>query len=415
VKPTLLFVTPVFPASTGNGPAMRCHAFLRVLAARHRVFLLVLNTAPRDGTADVRPLCEEIACVPAGLWKNPRGERLRRTLARLPALSGLCFREPREWARARAAVITYPFGVRAFDRVHAFRLYTVPALDALGAHASWRNADLDLDELESSTRRRLARLHTVAGDRAAAACHAIVARRYEALERAHLARFERLFVCSAPERDRVRDAGLHPAPEVAPNVVGLPADPETDPPRPRHEGPFRFLFVGTLGYAPNADAVRQFASEVLPRLRARGVAASFDVVGDGLARPLARELAECAGVRLRGFVPDLAPVYREADAVVVPLRAGGGTRIKVLEAFAHRRPVVATTTAIEGIDAAHERHVLLGELPDGFAAQCARLVEEPALGAALCRAALDLVRRYHSEPALRAVIEGGAAPVRRPG
>lgn len=398
----LLFVSPVFPAAGGNGAAMRCHAFLRVLAADYRVHLLVVNAPPAPAAvAAVAERCAAVACAPIGLWRR-RGEWLRGHAARLGPLYARWAPEPREWSRARRAQVAYPFAVHAFDCAHVFRLYAVPVLDGLAAHASWRRTQLDLDELESSTRTQLARLAVATGDRALAALVGVEARQYAALEQTHLRRFDRVFVSSAVERDRVVAAGAHTAPEVAPNVVALPPDgPLLARTEVTRAGPLSCLFVGTLGYAPNADAVAQFAEQVLPRLRARGVAVRFDVVGAGLPARLVRALSARDDVRLLGFVPDLAPTYRDADVVVVPVRAGGGTRIKILEAFAHGRPVVTTPVGLEGVAAEHEREVLVAELADGFAAACERLARDRDLAAGLGTRARELVRRAHSDEVLR--------------
>src|SRR5205814_10238117 len=95
-------------------------------------------------------------------------------------------------------------------------------------------------------------------------------------------------------------------------------------------------------------------------------------------------------------VPDAAPCYRAADAIVVPVRAGGGTRIKVLEAFSYRRPVVSTSIGIEGIDAHDAEHVLLADTADVFAEQCVRLMRDAALAERLTEDALSLVKRAYS-------------------
>ncbi len=412
MKSALLFVSPVVPAPSGSGLAMRAHAFLRVLATRYRVFLLVASSpAAAGGRAGLGALCAEIAYVPVGLWSR-RHETRRRLLARIPALYRRRFPKPREWASAERAQLAYPFAVRDFERVHVFRLYVVPLLDALATDASWRHAQLDLDELESHTRQRLAPLHAGFGDVGAAARTRIEARQYAVIERARLRAFERVFVCSEVERARLVDAGLHPRPEVAPNVVRLPAESAGAAARVAgsDDACFRFLFVGALGYLPNADAVWQLASRVLPSLRARGLRVGLDVAGAGLPRSLARDLASDADVRVLGFVDDLALAYADADAVVAPIRAGGGTRIKILEAFAHRRPLIATPLAIEGIDARHERHALIGELDESFTAQCERVIREPALGRELARHAFELVRARHSEAVLRAVVVGDEPP-----
>jgi len=114
-------------------------------------------------------------------------------------------------------------------------------------------------------------------------------------------------------------------------------------------------------------------------------------------------------VYLVGEIPDVTWFYRYADVVVVPVRVGGGTRIKVLEAFAHRRPVVSTSMGIEGIDAYEEMEVLLADEPDAFARQCLRLMTDPALCDRLVHNAFDLLTRAFSKEAVATAAAACAA------
>src|SRR5262249_18075811 len=90
-----------------------------------------------------------------------------------------------------------------------------------------------------------------------------------------------------------------------------------------------------------------------------------------------RQAASVAGIQFIGEAADLRPWYAQADAVVAPVRAGGGTRIKILEAFSYRRPVVATSVSLEGSEAEPGRHVLVGDAAEEFADRCAGLIGDP--------------------------------------
>jgi glycosyltransferase involved in cell wall biosynthesis len=104
------------------------------------------------------------------------------------------------------------------------------------------------------------------------------------------------------------------------------------------------------------------------------------------------------------------PWYHRADAVVAPLRAGSGTRIKILEAMSYRRPVVSTPAGIEGLAARDGEHLLVGDTAEAFACQCVRLMEVPSLGERLSRDAFDLcVARYTSTAVAAALDEALAS------
>ena len=177
---------------------------------------------------------------------------------------------------------------------------------------------------------------------------------------------------------------------ILPNTVSPRR--EAIPRRPK-SGTFTFLFVGSLDYYPNQDAVMFFCERVLPRLRV-SVAPEiiFRVIGGGAGRNLTRLALRTPGVDLLGFVPNLTQAYAAADGVVAPVRAGGGTRMKIVEAFAHAKPVVSTRLGAEGIPARHGVHVLLSDSERQIIEQCVRLVNDPVLGETLAANSLVLVR-----------------------
>jgi glycosyltransferase involved in cell wall biosynthesis len=181
--------------------------------------------------------------------------------------------------------------------------------------------------------------------------------------------------------------------EHIPNAVELHAASDR-PRRPARDGALRLLFVGNLTYPPNAEAAGVLVEAIVPEVRRRlrvGVKAT-------LVGAHAPELARLAGpdVELTGFVSDLGPIYADADAVVVPLAAGGGTRLKLLEAFAYGVPVVASRVAASGLAVTHGRHLLLADDPADAAAAIEALRSDPALAASLTSEARALVADRYS-------------------
>src|SRR4029079_1444016 len=105
-----------------------------------------------------------------------------------------------------------------------------------------------------------------------------------------------------------------------------------------------------------------------------------------------------------GYVADLASLYRDAQVVVVPIQAGGGTRIKEIEALARRRPVVSTPLGVEGLDVVDGVHVLLGDDADAIARQCWRVVSEPGLGSRLVERAWERFLSAYSTDRLAEIV-----------
>lgn len=396
-KPALLFLSPIMPALGGNGLAMRAGATLQALAADYTVHLLAIPVAAAaepPGEA-VRRWCARVLVHPAGQHVDPLFQliaRVRDPGEQLTALlayprPALCRFATSASVREAAELATGP----AYRAVHVFRLYLAPFAEPYLAWPGPGRLDcrLDLDDDEPATRRRIARLLREDGNERAALAEESEAEHYEALAAVLLPRFDRVYVASPADRDRV--AARHPGADVAvlENVVRLPR-PVAPPPA---GDPFTFMFAANFGYYPNDDAARYFCAQVLPLLRA-GARRPFRVRLVGASPSAAvRRLAVEPEVTVTGPVDDITQWYESAHAVVVPVRAGGGTRIKVLEAFAHRRPVVSTLAGAEGLGATAGRHLLIADAPDSFAAACLQLMNEPSLGRALAGRSAAFVRR----------------------
>ncbi len=143
------------------------------------------------------------------------------------------------------------------------------------------------------------------------------------------------------------------------------------------------LFVGTMGYAPNDDAARWLLTRIWPRLRRLlRRPARLMIVGSNPSASL-RRLAQRPDVVVTGTVPEMAPFYRIADLAVIPVRAGSGTRIKLLEAATHGIPVVSTTIGAQGTTFRHGHELLLADTEEKFARACADLLRHRSRAASL--------------------------------
>jgi glycosyltransferase involved in cell wall biosynthesis len=153
------------------------------------------------------------------------------------------------------------------------------------------------------------------------------------------------------------------------------------------------LFVGALGYPPNADAVRWFVHEVLGDIRRSAPDVVLRVVGGG--ESAIADLRDIDGLEVLGRVADLQAELDAATVAVVPIRSGSGTRLKVLEALANRLPVVSTTLGAEGIDVVDGVHALIADDAGALARACLRLVDDAELRGELADAGEQLwVERY---------------------
>jgi glycosyltransferase involved in cell wall biosynthesis len=362
---------------SGAGAAIRTGILLEALAGRYRIHLPIVPFygLPNQPEEAIRRCCADVAVAPptAG-WE-------------LPDAAGI-FRDVR------------------FDVVHVSRLVAAPIANRyLQDDAPLRPmCTLDLDDFESFTRLRLARLAEATGNREAARSHSGTAAQFAELERHYLPLFDRIYVCSQTDRERVASryhCGRRVT--VVPNAVRIPPAPPAIPPAPV----FTFLFVGTMAYYPNQDAVVFFCTEILPKLRERAHRPVRLVVAG--ARPPEELRTFCAGhpdVCVAGEVPDLAPYYGEAGAAIVPIRAGGGTRLKILEACGYRRPVISTRLGAEGLDVSHGVEMLLADTPEEFADACLFVMHNAEAAGAMACNGFKWVRANHTIENVRQALAG---------
>lgn len=215
--------------------------------------------------------------------------------------------------------------------------------------------------------------------------------RWQRFERAQGSRAHLVTVCSATDREALGVPGV----VVVPNGYDRPSTAAVRTGGPgAAAGPAEkvVLLAGQMTYAPNVDGARWFAHEVLPRLRVELPDVTLVIVGR--AERAVEELAALDGVEVQGYVEDITTWLAAADAVVVPLRRGSGTRIKILEAFAHRIPVVSTSIGAEGLDVRDGDELLVADDATGFAAAVVRVLTDAPLSADLVERA---ARRYERD------------------
>ncbi len=214
---------------------------------------------------------------------------------------------------------------------------------------------------------------------------------YSSVQSGRLRRYERA-VCQAcdtvltvsdEDADALRRLGIETPIEIVPNGVDLSeykAIPQSEALAQR-KGP-NYVFPGKMDFRPNVDAATWFAREVFPNIRQRLPEATFWVVGSHPVKEV-KELAALPNVQVTGAVRDARPYIAGATAVVVPLRMGGGTKLKILEGAALARPLVVTSIGAEGYPVVHERDALVADTADALATACLSVANNPVRAAAL--------------------------------
>jgi glycosyltransferase involved in cell wall biosynthesis len=163
-------------------------------------------------------------------------------------------------------------------------------------------------------------------------------------------------------------------------VIPIAVDTKKLQPVNRKVGSKNIITLGTLHYPPNADGIRWFFNEVFPLVQKRVPEATLTIIGKNPPQDFI-ELAERnpGTIKVTGYVDDLVPYLEESALMVVPVRAGGGMRVRILEAFAYAMPVVTTTVGLEGIHGTPDHDVIVADTPADFANRAAELLENVSL------------------------------------
>ena len=197
------------------------------------------------------------------------------------------------------------------------------------------------------------------------------------------------------EKDRAVLAENAPGAEIRAIPTGV--DTSYFTPNGHHESPADLVFTGSMNWYPNEDGVLHFVDETLPLIRREQPAAALTVVGRDPS-PRLRQVVAASGGRVTGGVDDIRPFVAEGAVYVVPLRVGGGTRLKIFEALAMGKAVVSTTVGAEGLSLVPGEHLLVADEPAPFAAAVNSLLRDPARRRALGAAGRKLVEQRYGWP-----------------
>ena len=239
---------------------------------------------------------------------------------------------------------------------------------------------------------------------------------YRALqaERALMQSVTTIWACSAADAHQLHAFSGNTVPA---HVVPNPVPPWCPDIAPRREiAGINALFIGHLGYRPNVNAALRCLQRILPQLRAAVPAVQLTIAGRTPHKSLRRVFSQPQHVRASGATLiadpiDLAPIYATASVAIMPLREGGGTRIKVLEAVALGLPIIATAKAVEGLMLTDGSEYLNAETDAQFVAAILRLYKQPELARTIAAAGRAFVRQHHSPAAIRAAISAALTDV----
>jgi polysaccharide biosynthesis protein PslH len=385
----ILFVSHLPASPPRFGAQARMHGLMTQLARRHDLTAVMLYYGEFDAD-ECRPAmqayCRKVVMVPSRYGREGLSKRLLqfRSLASTRSFERLQYRLPALQQTLDRILHTRRFDVvnLEFSFLGNYYLRQAPPGERLPALVvDSHNIDYDLARQYARDGSSLVRrLYAKAN--------------WGKLRREELATYrdaDGVYLCSAADERRLLDE----VPGVRTTVIPNAADVEYYQPRSTDPPPDgrTVVFFGHLSYIPNVDGVNHFVKDIWPRIAAAHPEARCKIIGD---RP-PPSLQALAGprVELTGFVQDLRPHLAAAAAIVVPLRLGGGTRLKIVEAMAMGKAIVSTCLGAEGIEAVPGRDLLIEDQPAAFADAVNRLLAEPGLAARIGQSARRLaLERY---------------------
>lgn len=383
-----LFISETLPYPPTNGRKQRVLHLLRGVARASDVTLLsfMQSEDTTDSAVPLRKYCDEIHLLPRKAWGNGGSTRVAKPW--IWGQSLLDYLHPTVPAQLRW--YNSPAGARLINRLcsESFDLIWIERLSLMAFLPKPLDCRVvvDLDDLEH---RKLAhRLHHGKWDRLLPLRY-LEFLKFRRLERNLLNLPYEFVVCS--EVDRKFFGGSKRVSVVPNGFEQRPASPS----RRAVGRPPIFLFVGTMCYEPNVDAVRFFATAILPLIRRHEPTAQFLIVGHDPTEAV-RALKSIPGVDVTGTVASVESYLREAAVFVAPIRFGGGTRIKILEAMAHGKAVVSTTVGAEGLEVESGKHLLLADSPAAFAESCLLLLNDAVLRARISEEGHSLMNRQYT-------------------
>jgi polysaccharide biosynthesis protein PslH len=386
---SLLFVSQLPASPPRFGAQARMHGLMSQLAKRHDVTAMMLVDDEFDLEECRR--ATQAYCRQVVLIANPLGRR--------------------GWVKRRLQLRSL-ISRHSFERLRVTVSALQPALDMMLRSSRFDVVNLEFPYLghynfrQSPPGQRVPALvvdsHEIAYDLARQFAHTGggMARRLYAQVNWRKLRKEELgtyrdadgvYLCSTADRQRLLDHVPHAQTAVIPNAA------DVDHYRPRQGDPSpdgrTLVYFGLLSTVPNIDAVISFVRDTWPRIVQAVPDARFKIIG-GRPPPPLQALAG-PQIELTGFVEDLRPHLASAAAVVVPLRLGGGTRLKIVEAMAMGKAIVSTSLGAEGIDVMPERDILIADQPADFAHAVVRLLADADLASRIGQSARQLaVERY---------------------
>ena len=371
----ILFLTQVLPYPLDSGAKIRAYYVLLHLAQRHEVTLVSFVRADDrpEYIAHLESVCHAVHTVPM------RRSRLRDARALLVAgLTGRSAIIVRDEIGEMHATLKRLTREKRFNVIHADQTSMAQyALYARHDPESRQTARLVLDAHNALYRipERMSTHERNPLKRWAFRREARALARYEAQA---YQRFDHVVFVADEDRQVLQEQMSIKDSQFT--TIPICVDPEEKPLIERVQHPRAVTHLGTMFWPPNVEGVLWFAHKVLPRVLAQVPEAQFVIIGKDPPQKVRDLDLQARNVQVTGYVPEPAPHLAETAAFIVPLRAAGGMRVKIVDAWCWGVPIVSTSIGAEGIAVRDGENILIADTPDTFAQAVVRVLKDPTLG-----------------------------------
>jgi glycosyltransferase involved in cell wall biosynthesis len=388
----ILFLTQVFPYPLDAGPKVRSYFVLRHLAQQHEVTLLSF-VRPTDSPAAIdhmREFCHAVYTAPMVRSRLKDGLYFAKSLA-----TNQPFIIARDWDDAMAQQLAQLVrNGSAFGAIHADQLWMAPYAQWAWQLGNGARPQLVLDQHNAvfMIPQRMALGERNPLKRGALELEARKLARYEV---AACQRFDQVVWVTAEDYQAVTAvAGKTAIPNTG--VIPICGDPEATPALTRTTPARRVTFLGGLHYPPNAQGILWFAEQIFPLVLAQQPDAVLTVIGKQPPAGLTALGIPPANLEVTGYVADPLPYLAETGAFIVPLLAGGGMRVKIVEGWTWGLPIVSTTVGAEGIAVRSDENLLIADTPVDFAQATLRLLRDRAAADRLAQQGREWVLQHYN-------------------
>jgi len=372
----ILIISLIFPLPPDSGARIRIFNIIKKLSQNHDLVLLVPADSKKDSVSELKKYCQEVETVHLSSRMHLKSavDRLKSLVLQIPFIPSM------ELKRSIVELLKK----HSFDLIQIEKLHLAPYLPFF-SHLPAVLDEFDIDSI-SYKRKLLCERNPLKKIRLF-----IQWLRVKGYERRVIPRFKRVVVVSEKDKEILLSA----SPQINVSVVPNGVDLEYFKPEDGLEEPNTLFFTGLMGYPPNVDAMLHFCKKTLPFIREKIPDIQLYIIGGNPPQEI-RSLSRTKNIFVTGYIDDVRSVVNKCKVCIVPLRIAAGTRLKILEAMAMRKPVISTTIGAEGLEVSPDENIIIADTPEDFAKKTVDVLKNSDLKERLILGGRRLVETRYS-------------------